>query len=77
MRLAGTKVNHDTLLKAAILDQINLLVWFQTEDGQNNRNRPESMVQALIAPEKKENDIVSFKSGEDFMKEWKRLTGGE
>ena len=63
---------------AAILDQLNTLVWFQTEDGQKHRNRPESVLQALTTTEKRsEDDIVAFDSGEDFMNEWKRLTGGE
>ena len=70
-------VSAEMMLMAAILDQLNTLVWFQTDDGQKHRNRPESVLQALTAPEKTENDIVAFESGEDFMNEWKRLAGGE
>lgn len=72
------KISTEMMLMAAILDQLNTLVWFQTEDGQKHRNRPESVLQALTAPDKKqEDDIVTFNSGEDFANEWKRLTGGE
>ena len=72
MSVNGLKVDLKTLLLAHIADNTAINVWFQTEDGQKGNNRPPSMLRLLsdIKVEK-----PGFDSGEDFEKEWRRLTG--
>lgn len=74
-KISGMDVPLDTLLLASISDSLKTLVWFQTEDGQKGRNRPESLVEMLSGKEKqkKRDDIVGFDSGEEFMKARARL----
>lgn len=77
MRLAGMAVDQATLLQAAMVDQLSMMVWMQTADGAKGRNRPKSVMQALTSSPQKKDEIRVFASGKDFEKEWKRLTGGD
>lgn len=57
----------------AIFDRISWLCWTKTEDGANNINKPESLYEKIYNPHKDdEKKVVSFRSGEDFLKEWNR-----
>lgn len=73
MKLSGLKVGIETMLLAAAADRLGMLVWMQSEDGRKNRNRPKSILNALINDEKKENDIMAFSSIEEFEYERHRL----
>lgn len=73
----GLGVPLDAFMQASILDHLRLLWWAKTEDGQKNRNRPQSITEILMPKEKEEPDVQTFVSGEDFDKEWKKLTGGD
>jgi hypothetical protein len=73
----GTAVYHQITegwdvserLAAHQLDVLNLLAWFKTEDGMNNRRRPEPTWQpGHVKPEKKQKAMTI----EDYM----RLRGG-
>lgn len=75
MRLSGMKVTRSEMLLAASLDRLSLLLWAQTEDGRNNTNRPKSVLAVLMGDDETENNAVSFESGEDFEREWERITG--
>ena len=77
MRLAGMAVDQATLLQAAMVDQLSMMVWMQTADGAKGRNRPKSVMQALTSSPQKKDEIRVFASGKDFDEEWKRLTGGD
>ena len=46
-KLAGQKVTDEVMLLSCIADSLRLLVWFKTKDGQNNINRPASILQEL------------------------------
>lgn len=68
----------EQLLLAAIADGTRTNAWLQTKDGATGRKRPESLVSLLLNEEtEKKNDIVVFDSGQEFDKEWKRLTEKE
>lgn len=77
-KLHGLDIPLDVFLQASILDNLRLLWWAQTEDAQKNQNRPDSVLGILIGKdEEEEAPVAVFTSGEEFDKEWKRLTGGE
>lgn len=75
IRLSGSKVSRSEMLLAAAVDRLSLLVWFMTEDGQQGRGRPMSILDILMGKEKPESDVIAFKSAEDFEAEWKRTVG--
>lgn len=75
MRLSGVKVAKNEMLLAAAVDRLSLLVWMQTEDGRQNRNRPKSIFAVLCGEEKQNSDVTAFDSAEDFETEWQRITG--
>ena len=66
--MSGQKIDNETALLAAIADRLSMLVWFQTKDGQKNRNRPYSILARLICEEQKENDkdFQVFRTPEEF-----------
>ena len=60
-KISGQKQTTRTLLLAMIVDALNLLVWFQTKDGQKGRNRPASVLDTLTQ-EKQEDKYEAFDS---------------
>ena len=71
MAVNGLKVDIKTVLLAHIADNTAINTWFKTEDGQKGNNRPPSMLRILT---QKQPEETGFESGDDFEKEWRRLT---
>ena len=68
-----TTEQYQQRILIAIFDRINWLAWSRSEDAANNVNRPESLYDKIYNPHKDDDKkVVSFRSGEDFMKEWNR-----
>lgn len=63
--LSGQGVSTETLLQAAMVDALNLLVWSKTKEAQKGRNRPASIVEKLTT-KKPESEIVGFDTVEAF-----------
>lgn len=78
LKIAGIPCATETLLLAMAVDRLSLLFWAKTEDGQKNRNRPESIYLHLLGVEerKKQDEIMTFDTGADFDAAWKRIVGG-
>jgi hypothetical protein len=76
--MSGLNENMETYLLAGMFDRLSLLVWFKTKDGQNNRNRPKSMVEVLTPSSKNEktDDTIIFNSGEEYEEMRSKLIGG-
>lgn len=66
MKMNDQKVSLDTMLLARVSDDLRTIIWSKTEDGQKNKNRPESIVGLLSSNPKQEKDVVVFTYGEDF-----------
>ena len=74
MKLSGANVPLDTLLLALIADAGKINVWMQTQDGYKGKNRPKSIMEALLNVEKEKP--LAFDSPEAFM-EWRaKIMGG-
>jgi len=73
-KLAGVKLSSDLMLLAAIADRLSTLVWMQTEDGVKNRNRPKSILSAVL--DEKENEVETFDGPEAFMAARAKAIGG-
>lgn len=72
MRLSGASVPADTLLAAAMVDRLGLLVWAKTQDAQKGRNRPRSILSMLCG----ENQaFAAFRTAEAFEAAWRRGGG--
>lgn len=79
MALSGQKVSLGTILLAGVVDRLSILIWQKTKDGQNNSNRPQSLVESLTS-EPKGREEVAFETSEDFEKareEILKQLGGE
>lgn len=78
MKLSEQNVSLDSLLLAGISDRLSTLIWFQTKDGQNGKNRPVPLVDLLtgnIESSKDKKEVVTFNSGEDFENTRRKLAG--
>ena len=78
MKIAGMKADQDTLLLAAAVDRLSLLMWAKTKDGQKGRNPPKSIFDELTRrPEdKKENEKATvYDSVDAFREAWKQAVG--
>lgn len=63
---AGRKLGTTDALLATVADYLAMIFWTKTKDGQNGRNRPKSIREALENGNKKDNEIVGFESVEEF-----------
>lgn len=66
MAISSSVAKPDTLILAAILDRLSLLLWAKTEDGARGRNRPASLTEQLLGTGTRNDNVVSFASAEDF-----------
>lgn len=69
-KMAGQSECVETLLLASIADSLRILVWFQSEDGQNNTNRPESILGLLTD---KGDDAEGYDTIEEYEAARKRI----
>lgn len=67
MKMNNQTVELNTLLMAGISDKLSTLLWWKTKDGQKGINKPTSLVDALTNTQPKENNVIAFSSGEDFI----------
>ena len=74
--LSGAKTSVETTLLAIIVDALRILVWQNTKDGKRGRNKPESILEMIIGPEKEEEKLGSFDTPEEFNK-WRASMLGE
>ena len=67
-KISGRKVDRDIALLAAAVDRLSLLWWAQTKDGSKNRNRPESILLALMGKDQEQSDkeTATFRTPEEF-----------
>lgn len=65
-KIGGLNTTIDIILLAHIIDSVNTLVWFQTEDGHKNKNRPESILDRLMNTPEDEPEFLSFDTPEAF-----------
>lgn len=77
IKLSGLNAAPETILNAAIADRTGMLVWMQSKDGARNRNRPASILDKILNPEKKKENVTTFETGHDFRDAWNRLSGKE
>lgn len=77
MKMSGCDTPLETMIQASIADRIGLLVWMQSEDGHKKRNRPESILKLILGNLDTESSAEVFVSGEEFEKEWVRLSRAE
>lgn len=73
MAISGMRVNTEKILLAKTVDSLNFLAWCKTKDAEKNTNRPSSILEALLHPEKQEKETTSFNSSEEFEKERERV----
>lgn len=74
MKLSGMRVSTDTMLAAATVDRLSMLIWAKTKDGEIGRNRPESILDKLTAEDtRSDEEYKAFDSPEEFMQARKEL----
>lgn len=70
MKMNSMKYSLETVLLAAVVDRLSILIWAKTEDGTHGINKPISIVDKLLG---EKEDIVGFDTPTDFENEWKKI----
>lgn len=68
-KISGQKLTLEQSLLALILDDFNLFLWSRSK---RKGSRPKSVYKTLTEDKKQKDDLMSFKSTEDFDKWLKR-----
>lgn len=67
MAMTGQTVHRDTLLLAAAVDRLSLLVWAKTKDAERGANKPKSILGMLTQQTETQKDkYETFETAEDF-----------
>lgn len=78
MKLSGRVITSDIALLAAAVDRLTFLSWTKTKDAEKNRNRPESILKALLeAGKETTRDYEVYSSPEEFEAARKRALEGK
>jgi len=64
--MSGARTTMDTALLAAAADRLGQLVWMGSKDGQRGKNRPRAILPLLLGQQKRESDLMTFDTGEEF-----------
>lgn len=78
LAMAKQAYSTETLLQAAILDGLNILIWQRTKSGAKGRNKPQSITDRLSHPEKykaEHEKVMAFRSGEEFDRMFNSIIG--
>lgn len=76
LKMAGSKLDTDTILLAGMLDRLSILIWQLNGLGGETSKKPESILEKLMGLESGEK-VEVFETGDDFDRRWKELTGAE
>ena len=74
-KLSGRKITTDQSLRLMMLDELRLLRWLHTEDARKGKNRPESVLQKIMEPEKP-TKLTGFQTPEEFEARKKKIIEG-
>ena len=74
MKMDDAKVEFNTLMIAAMVDQLSFLAWTKTKDAEVGMNKPESIVKSILG-EKKDSQYETFETEKEFLTEWNRIAG--
>ncbi len=76
MILSDTEIDKHTMLMAAAVDRLSMLVWAKSKDAEKNRNRPSSLLKILMEGDKQKRDLVMFDTADAFDAARKRIMQG-
>lgn len=77
LKMAGMRVPRETIMQAAIVDRLSLLLWFVTGGAKTGANQPKSMLSAVmgVSYEPQNAPVQTFDTPADFDAAWKNATG--
>ena len=77
IKQSGLRISPELFALGACADRLGTLVWFKTKDGRDGVNRPASVLKLLSGETEEQRTSRGYASGEDFRREWNRLSRGE
>lgn len=72
-KISGRTSGLDLYLMAGILDALNILIWFQTEDGQKGVKRPKSLSDMFLLKARNKKRNITKEDIEEYEKERERV----
>jgi len=71
-RITKSNLTVNQILLAKIADELAFQSWAQTKDAQKGKNRPKSILQALLG-EPKQQEYDTFETFEEFQNRWNSI----
>jgi len=71
MKMRNQKMDLEKMILMSISDNLKILLWSKTKDGQKGRNKP--VLWSSVFEKPKEKKEIVFNSGKDFENERERL----
>lgn len=70
MKMRNVDYSFETFILAGILDRLSLMVWQNTKDAVDGKNKPASILSCLMNIEEnyQDKDLIIFNSSENFEK---------
>lgn len=65
LAITHTSIPLDTMLRAAMLDCLRLLIWQGTADGARGQNRPDSILDQMNGA-RPDSEALTYSSGAEF-----------
>ena len=73
-RVRSGKLRTSTALLAAAVDRLSYRLWMKTKDGQHNRKRPKSVLEALT--KEPVTKTAAYETADEYERAWEYITGG-
>lgn len=77
MKIAEIRLTTSEMLQAMIADELAILAWQNTKDGQKGRNKPKSLLNKLMKMDVPKDELMSFDSIEDFERYMNSIEGNK
>ena len=72
MVISGLKMPIERYLTAKAVDELSFIAWTHTKDARQKKNRPKSILAALLGETKKE-EYATFKDMDEFQRMWNAI----
>lgn len=79
LKMSGSKVSRGTIMQAAIVDRLSLILWVVIGGNRTGQNPPKSMLAAVMGTDSEsvQSPVLAFDTPADFHSAWMNMVGGE
>ena len=65
-KITGVSISAEQMLMAIMADNLQFLAWTKTKEAEKGKGRPDSILQKLLGNDKKSDDLLTFKTPDEY-----------